>query len=578
MGEIKQVRRRPTVKPPALLIAVALGLVVLAGALCLAMPFSGDQAWFTVYGRELTRGAVLYRDVFDIKQPSIFWFYALGGWLFGFTEVGIHMFELTYWLAFSVFALVALRPYFTTRWGAALVPVFTIVVYYLYAGLLDLTQIEILVAFPLLVAWWLLDRTELGTPWELRSWAAAGLAAAAVVLLKHVYVLIVLAFLAHAVFRARQRGATIRDLGRSLGAFGVALFVPLLIVVAYFAALGQLGRMWWASFELAPSAQLTTERPLSYLVLGLRRFLIGFGPIVILAVLGCVRSLRERASRKLDLVVGMVLWCVVGGIAFMLQGWFEHKWMLFTVPLGILAVGGLETLVATANTLGKRPRLLVLAAGVVLGILSFFAGAPLPQIQTRLLFSVVIGCCAGIAAELFTRRPHVRLLIVPALLAVLGLSVGLMAIMPAEKIRLLAKHDFALTVDARADLRRSWSPFYQAADEDLEAMGNRLPAGPLQVFGGPELLLRGDRSPAGPFFALRPEFYDNRAWREVYSALRSTFPIYVVVDDYIGKVISRRFPPVMEFIRSRYRVEFVGSSGTWYVRRDYMAFPAGLIR
>ncbi|MGH9196388.1 MAG: hypothetical protein ACRD1T_11680, partial [Acidimicrobiia bacterium] len=121
-------------------------------------------------------------------------------------------------------------------------------------------------------------------------------------------------------------------------------------------------------------------------------------------------------------------------------------------------------------------------------------------------------------------------------------------------------------------------PFYQAADEDLEALGDRLPPGPLQVFGGPELLLRGDRSPAGPFFALRPEFYDNRAWREVYSALRSTFPIYIVVDDYIGMVISRRFPPVMEFIRSRYRVEFVGSSGTWYVRRDYMAFPAALIR
>jgi hypothetical protein len=35
--------------------------------------------------------------------------YAIGGRLFGFTEVGIHVFELAYWLSFSTFAIVALR-------------------------------------------------------------------------------------------------------------------------------------------------------------------------------------------------------------------------------------------------------------------------------------------------------------------------------------------------------------------------------------------------------------------------------------------------------------------------------------
>ena len=119
---------------------LALSLVVLTGGLCLAMPFWADQALFTIFARELTRGAVLYRDLFDIKQPGIYVFYAFGGLLFGFNEVGIRLFELVYWLAFSVFALATLSPYFTTRWGAALVPVFTVVVYYLYAGLLDLTR------------------------------------------------------------------------------------------------------------------------------------------------------------------------------------------------------------------------------------------------------------------------------------------------------------------------------------------------------------------------------------------------------------------------------------------------------
>ena len=58
--------------------AAAAALVVFTGALCLALPFWGDQALFTVYARQLAEGAVLYRDIFDVKQPGIFLFYLFG--------------------------------------------------------------------------------------------------------------------------------------------------------------------------------------------------------------------------------------------------------------------------------------------------------------------------------------------------------------------------------------------------------------------------------------------------------------------------------------------------------------------
>ena len=145
------------------LTAFTLSLVLMAGGFRLAMPFWGDQALFTIYGRELTKGAVLYRDVFDVNQPGIFIYYAIGGLLFGFTEVGIHLFELGYWVAFSLFASVALRRYFTTAWAAPLVPICTVVVYYLYVDPVDLTRIEMLIAFPILLAWWLLDQARPGT-------------------------------------------------------------------------------------------------------------------------------------------------------------------------------------------------------------------------------------------------------------------------------------------------------------------------------------------------------------------------------------------------------------------------------
>jgi hypothetical protein len=554
-------------KPSVWWNALALSLVTLAGSFCLARPFWGDQALFTLYARQLTQGAVLYRDLFDIKQPGIFLFYAAGGQLFGFTEVGIHLFELIYWLAFSVFALVALRPYFTAAWAVPLVPVFTVVAYYLYAGVLDLTQIEILVAFPLFVAWWLIDQADPGTGVGLRRYAAAGLAAAAVVLLKHLYLLIILAFLAYGVQRSWRRGIPIGNIGRCLGAFLLTLVSPLLIVVAYFAAHGQLGRIWWVYFEMTPAAQLMTPRPVEYLIVGARRFFIGHAPFLILAVVGCVDALRKRAERELDLVAGMILWGGVGAFAFIaLQGWPEYKWTLFTVPLGILAVIGVEALVGVVRS-GNELRPLAFAAGAALGMLSFVVGAPVPQVQTRLLWSVVVGVAAGIGAELLD-TPHVRRGMLYVLSAALAVAIGLAAIDPFSKIRVLVEHDFALTADARAEFQRLWNDSYRAADDDLEVLRNSNPLpGPVHVFGDQVLLLKANRPMAVPIPGWGPEALDSRGWQELNADLRSTLPPYIIVNSHLEAMIHSRCPAIMELIDSRYKVAFVGASGTWYVRR-----------
>jgi hypothetical protein len=555
-------------KPALGLNALALGVVVLAGGLCLAMPFGSDQALFTLYARELIHGAVLYRDLFDIKQPGIFIFEAFGGLLFGFTEIGIHLFELIYWLAFSLFALIALRPYFTRRWAAPLVPISTVVVYYLYAAVPDLTQIEILVAFPILAAWWLIDNAHPGTREGRRRYAAAGLVTAAVVLLKYLYILIILAFLAYALRRSRRRGIPIAEMRRPLAAFLIALVVPLLVVAAYFAVHGQLGRIWWVYFEFVPNAQLFGGKDLGDLKFGARRFMIGHAPMLILAVLGCVHALRQRASPQLDLVAGMVLWGVLGVIAFLVQAWWEYKWLLFTVPVGILAVMGVEALIATAATVGSTSGPLTVTAGIVLAIVSFTAGAPVPQVQTALLLSVVIGIGAGIGTELLVSRARLHANMVQVLFAALAVSIGLMAIGPVQRVRLLMKHEFALTSAARRNFQRSLSVSYRAADEDLEVLrtGHVL-AGPIHTFGDSILLLRANRPPAVPFLGQHPYAYDTRAWREMEQDLRSTLPPYIIVDAHLEPAIRNRYPAIIEFINSRYEVAFVGSSGTWYVLR-----------
>jgi hypothetical protein len=389
-----------------------------------------------------------------------------------------------------------------------------------------------------------------------------------VVLLKYLYILIILAFLCYAVLRSRRRGIAVSDLGRSVGAFVVALLVPLAVVVAYFTVYGQLGRIWWAYFEVAPAAQLIGTKTFFHLKLGARRFMIGHAPILILAVLGCVHGLRQRAGRRLDLVAGMVLWGAVAAVAFFIQNWALYKWLLFTVPLGILAAVGVEAFVDLAVSSGNKPRLLTFAAGTALAALSFVLGAPVPQVQTRLLWSVVIGVGAAMGAELLAMRPRARRGLVHVLSAALAVSVGLAAIAPSHKLGALMQHDFALTIDGRAAFQRSWNDSYRAADEDLQVLrrGKVLP-GPFYVFGDPVLLLRANRPQAVAIPGWVPEFLDSRAWQELYSDLRSTLPRYIIVDSYTESIIRSRHPVIMEFIESKYRVAFMGASGAWYVLR-----------
>ena len=64
---------------------LAVGLILL---LYLPFPLAGDTAMFVYAARELSEGARLYVDFWDMKQPGIYWFYQAGGEIFGFDSIG----------------------------------------------------------------------------------------------------------------------------------------------------------------------------------------------------------------------------------------------------------------------------------------------------------------------------------------------------------------------------------------------------------------------------------------------------------------------------------------------------------
>ena len=105
---------------------------------------------------------------------------------------------------------------------------------------------------------------------------------------------------------------------------------------------------------------------------------------------------------------------------------------------------------AKTASLEKRAQVTGVLIATALAIGSEVVGAPVPQIQSRLLLSIVIGFCAAIGAELFT-SPRGYRWSTQILAAALGVSIGLAAIRPTHKLRVLMDHRFALTANgARA--------------------------------------------------------------------------------------------------------------------------------
>ena len=137
-----------------LLVIISVGLIQSSTVL------GGDQSLFVVIAQLLDSGKTLYKDLFDYKQPGIFLFYLLAGKTFGWSDIGIHLFELGYWILFSLILFSCIRNYslFRADYFNSLLPLFIIGAYYGNATIFHLTQLEALINFPLFLIVWLLDR------------------------------------------------------------------------------------------------------------------------------------------------------------------------------------------------------------------------------------------------------------------------------------------------------------------------------------------------------------------------------------------------------------------------------------
>jgi hypothetical protein len=321
---------------------LVLGVIVLIGLIHLPCPFGGDQALFTIGALKISNGAVLYRDFWDLKQPAFYGFYVLAGSLFGFDEIGIHTFELLYMALFSLVLMKTLKGYYTNPSMVGLVPLLTVGTYYGVSEPWHLTQVEVLVGFPMFLSLWFASEPSSSARFQTRFFLS-GVMGGIVLLFKLMFLPMIAAFWFTTLINATlsKREAFLSTLIRIGVPVVLGMAVPLLIVVGYFASNNTVGLLYWTTFEYP--AQLMRDPPYTNPVInGLRWFISQCAPLIALGCIGAYVSLSNRRDRLLT--VNLVLWLILGLAVILLQRFsrWDYHYLLLLVPLGIFSVKALD--------------------------------------------------------------------------------------------------------------------------------------------------------------------------------------------------------------------------------------------
>ncbi len=332
--------------------AWVLASIVILGLLHLPYPFSTDQAQDFEIARQMSRGAVLYLDIWDVRQPMIFYFYEAAGRLFGFTEIGLHLFESLYMVLFAVVLLVLLRPRFRSSVVASVVPLFVVGAY--YAGVMHaphLTQVESLVGLPLFCCLWFSTRSASG------RWRpfAAGVLGAVCLLFKLMFLpIVLLAWTMPWLIRRLDPDHPRPELRSAVWLAGGA-FLVLAGYVVLIASQGALGVVAWTFFVFPPRAISIVDQPFMKFV----RPNLWFGGCYASLILLAAVRLRGHAWRRDPLDLGLVGWIALAIPLTVIQMWWSYHWYLFLVPFGVLAAEGLDDLLAGEGSLPRRATLAV---------------------------------------------------------------------------------------------------------------------------------------------------------------------------------------------------------------------------
>jgi hypothetical protein len=504
---------------PALLtrqdVCLALLPVAVLAAITLWWPENGDQALFIQAAARLQEGAVYYRDFWDIKQPGLYWFYALGDLIVP-SGIGARLLEGALSLVAARLVLAITSDWDLRRVVRLAAPTMVLGPYLIYAYFGGLGQIEGLMNVLLIAV--LGCTVPIGGRLRARwSWFIAGLALGAVPIMKTLYGPVPLVFLVPAVVLSWRIDAA--QTRTRIGWGVVGAFIPVIATLAYFIDHHALELALRTTFELP--AQVAVN-PVSASILfepiqAAKRMFPLIGP---LAVLGLITGYR-RGLRLV--VVGLTGTAMLEFLLALPQVGTPYRWLMLATPLGLLAVLGLESLLSFLQPRQRRHMLL--------------QSTPRPWNRLR-------PYAAGLA---------VAVLLAPTLM------------IPLKILGSPAADRFGLSESARIVRGQDLPPEATMPVAAAALIGGRIePGTPIYVLGDPRITTLLHAVQAVPISGWTSEL-PPIAWAELGRELNRSRPRYIYIDgrDW-GPVRTGVGAPVFGLLTKHYRKVAAAAEGAWY--------------
>jgi hypothetical protein len=351
---------------------LSFAFILLIGLLKLEQPLGRDQALHFWVGTRVLNGAILYKDVWDVRQPAILMFHAAAIALFGPSVRSVHLLELIWMGTLGVLIMILLRRYYRYPWLSAAAAVAAIAPYYVLVEPYGQTQVEIMIGLPFFLTAWLLWRASEQDKGSVAMAFGAGVAAGVGTAFKHVLapIPVTFALLAawFAVRRPRQSSA-LACVGKLWIPFAAGVIAVWGAIFLVFVGLGAFPEFFWTNF-LWPLENLNIgdKPPVSQLIEGALILLATTAAWALLAVATVTGLFRSDEPKFTSFLWA---WIVAGAFAIIIQrtSWWAYHFLMFYVPIGLLGIRGIDRIVGGLAARGLTSRPLAMALTALLFVL-----------------------------------------------------------------------------------------------------------------------------------------------------------------------------------------------------------------
>lgn len=476
------------------------------------MPFYGDQGFFLTGAKVIQEGGILYKEFWDFKQPGIFYFFRIGGEIFSYTEEGIHLFEIFYWILFSITLIyLAIKgKIFSNKLFNYILPLLTIGIYLNISSKTYLTQVEILVSAPLIILIFLLNNFRKSKRFDI--YIIIGILISFILLLKLIFIIsIVCLIVFHFILLYNDKVSFKTILLYKILPLFLGFILALTPFILYIIK-NDIIELVYNTYFVAPFdvISMVKKKSPSIFFMNLAKFLVKTFPLILFSGLVIIQNFKKRS--ELISMLTLLIFTSIYIIYIQKFSYFSYHYQLLIYPQGILTLIFFDNFFTSDHKIMKWLRVRMSKSSILVLLVALF----------------------GIQEYYFVKKTKVLL------------------------------NYFPLTNSNNLSYKEFYHTEYRSHIEETEFI--RKEEGDFEIFvcGSPLIYYLSNRKQAIPSNGWAFELYTEDRWLTLKMEIADKKPKYIYISNGNDNLIRSR--NVINFDTEYDKIE-IGVNGIWYKKR-----------